>query len=429
MNIKSIEKVTVYIFALLIFQAPVGFCADLSIDEAVNMALQNNLDIKIAAKQEEVAKANLDSTEAAQGVTVSLSNKLSASDGVSDGISQDFDRGSSTSVSASYPLYTGGKNQLNINIKKQYLQQSELNTQRTAENIKYNTIKAYYDILEAKRTIGVDQESVSNYEKHLTNVQQLYTAGSKPKSDLLRSEVSLADARQTLIKAQNDYDVDVITLKNIIKMNRDEELNLTEDFQYIPFDRQLADCLSYAAENRKDLKESQIDYDVAQKNVELAKVGYKPTVSASVGTSWNTQMLPSVSNHGYTVGLSTSWDIFDNGLTKADVASAEAALDEAQLTLQQKSDNIDLAVRQAYLDMREAEKRFNSTQTAVDQAEEDMFIAQEKYRVGAGVILDVIDAQLALSTAELNHISAQYDYARDKAELENAMGLNEEIAG
>ena len=288
---------------------------------------------------------------------------------------------------------------------------------------------AYYDILEAKRTIGVDQESVSNYEKHLTNVQQLYTAGSKPKSDLLRSEVSLADARQTLIKAQNDYDVDVITLKNIIKMNRDEELNLTEDFQYIPFDRQLADCLSYAAENRKDLKESQIDYDVAQKNVELAKVGYKPTVSASVGTSWNTQMLPSVSNHGYTVGLSTSWDIFDNGLTKADVASAEAALDEAQLTLQQKSDNIDLAVRQAYLDMREAEKRFNSTQTAVDQAEEDMFIAQEKYRVGAGVILDVIDAQLALSTAELNHISAQYDYARDKAELENAMGLNEEIAG
>ena len=88
-----------------------------------------------------------------------------------------------------------------------------------------------------------------------------------------------------------------------------------------------------------------------------------------------------------------------------------------------------MALRQAYYNMREAEKRFNSTQTAVDQAEEDMFIAQEKYRVGAGVILDVIDAQLALSTAELNHISAQYDYARDKAELENAMGLNEEIAG
>ena len=104
-------------------------------------------------------------------------------------------------------------------------------------------------------------------------------------------------------------------------------------------------------------------------------------------------------------------------------------MDQAQLTLQEKSDNIDLEVRQAYLDMREAEKRFTSTQTAVAQAEEDLFIAQEKYKVGAGTILDVIDAQLALSTARLNHISAQYDYARYKAALENSMGLEGVIAG
>ena len=73
--------------------------------------------------------------------------------------------------------------------------------------------------------------------------------------------------------------------------------------------------------------------------------------------------------------------------------------------------------------MREAEKRFNSTQDAVHQAEEDAFIAREKYRAGEGLMLDIIDAQEALSKAKLNHISAQYDYARYKATVENAMGV------
>ena len=73
--------------------------------------------------------------------------------------------------------------------------------------------------------------------------------------------------------------------------------------------------------------------------------------------------------------------------------------------------------------MREAEARFNSTGQAVRQAEEDYFIASEKYRVGEGLLLDIIDAQLALSTARKNAISARYDYARYKAEVENLMGI------
>ena len=61
---------------------------------------------------------------------------------------------------------------------------------------------------------------------------------------------------------------------------------------------------------------------------------------------------------------------------------------------------------------------------AIHKAEEDYSIASAKYRVGEGIILDVIDAQLALTTAKNNYIEAQYDYAADKAKLENAMGMN-----
>ncbi|WP_182186141.1 TolC family protein [Pectinatus frisingensis] len=422
MNLKPKHLTLLFSFSLIFSQTTIGQCQSLSIDQAVQMALQNNLDIKIASQKENQAQAELNGTKAKYGFTITLGNTTT----VSNGADAHYERDNNTSVSATYPLYTAGKKQLNTAIKEQSMTQSTLNTQRTIENIKYDTVKAYYDILEAQQNIDVDQESVNNYDKHLTNVQQLYSAGSVPKSDLLRSEVALSNAKQDLIKARNSYDISVITFKNIIKMNRDEPLQLTDTFRYIPFDYQMPYCLSYAADNRKDLTEAKLDYEIAQKNVELAKADYKPTVDASVSSNWDKQVLPSDMDHDYTIGVSASWNVFDNGLTKANVNAAEAELNQAQLTLQQKNDSIDLEVRQAYLNMQEAEKRFNSTQTAVAQAEEDFFIAQEKYRVGAGTTLDVTDAQLALSTARLNYISAQYDYARYKAELENTMGLDDD---
>ena len=94
----------------------------------------------------------------------------------------------------------------------------------------------------------------------------------------------------------------------------------------------------------------------------------------------------------------------------------------AQATLAKDKNDIDLAVRTDYNSMREAEERFNSTQDAVRQAQEDFFIAQEKYRAGEGIMLDIIDAQEALSTARQNYISAQYDYARYRAAVESDMG-------
>ena len=105
------------------------------------------------------------------------------------------------------------------------------------------------------------------------------------------------------------------------------------------------------------------------------------------------------------------------------MTAAENQRDIARLTLDKDKEDIDLSIRQAYYNMREAEKRFNSTGDAVKQAEEDYFIAREKYRAGEGLMLDIIDAQEALSTARLNYISAEYDYARYKATVENAMGI------
>ena len=177
--------------------------------------------------------------------------------------------------------------------------------------------------------------------------------------------------------------------------------------------------------NRKDLLSD--EYVVEQKElaIKAAKAGFLPTVKLSVGVGQSNDFHPSSgSSQSLSAGIGVNWNIFDSGVTRAQVDEAEVARDVAKLTLEKDRETVDLNLRTAYYNMREAEKRFNSTSEAVNQAEEDYYIATEKYRAGEGLMLDIIDAQLALSTAKLNYISAQYDYARYKAEVENAMGIS-----
>lgn len=397
-----------------------AYCASLSVQEAVDMALENNLLIKIQEKGEETARAILKDARGRNSISLSAGGdislaKRSSSDRSSTGVGR---------VGFSLPIYNGGRNAANIDSGNLEVQSSYLRTYREMENVRLSVIKAYYDVLEAQKTVAVRQESVNNYQAHLTNVQQLYSAGSRARIDVLRSSVELSNAKQNLIKAENSKEISLSTLKNLLLLDPNEPLTLTEDFSYREFRPDMDSCLTYAMENRKDLLVDANSLQQKELAIKSAKAGYYPSISLSMGANANHYFTSkNDDDQSVNAGVSISWDIFDSGVTEAAVDRAKAARDIAALTLKKDVNDVDLSVRKAYYNMREAEKRFSSTQAAVGQAEEDYFISREKYRAGEGLMLDIIDAQLALSTAKLNYISAQYDYARYKATVENEIGL------
>ena len=409
----------------LLTALPTGYAADISLQEAINLALAQNTGLLITQKGENTAEATLSKARGKNSVSASTSASLFNADKEQG---KDWQTESSFSgILARVPLYSGGANEAAIKSGELGVDAARLKTEREREDLKLSVIQAYYNALEARKTIDVDQESVDNYEAHYTNVSQLYSAGSKAKIDVLRSSVELSNARQTLIKAQNAYEVDLATLRNLLNIDRSEPLTLTTDFAYDKFDISMDDCVNYAYRNRKDL---QIDlYTLQQKELGIkeAKAGNIPslTINGAVKPNWAMDWDDGKSSGkpAYSAGVGLSWNIFDSGVTKAEIKEAENQRDIAKLTVLKDKETIDLDLRQAYYNMREAEKRFTSTSDAVGQAEQDYYIAREKYRAGEGLMLDIIDAQLALSTARLNHISAQYDYARYKAQVENAMGI------
>jgi outer membrane protein TolC len=395
-----------------------GFAAPLTVEQAVNMALENHLDIKKAINSEKQAEYALQSTKGSKGISIDASNTFYLN-------RINYPGNSSTSaITLSLPLYSGGKNEGNIAIAKTDVTIAGLSLLKTRQDVKLNTLSAYYDVIEAHKTQAVDQETVDNYVSHLNDVQAQYSAGNVAKSDVLRSEVELADAQQTLIKAKNSSEVAVNAFKNMIRWKSSEAIEFVEEFQYVPFKQTMDECVAVAKEQRPDIKKYQLAIDEAEKTVEVTKADKKPAVSLTAATGWSSSVLPEDDNKEIYVGVTTSWNLFDSQVTNAKVKKALSAVDTARLELTAQEDSVELAVKEYYLGVREAEKRIETTKFAVHKADEDYFIAEAKYRVGEGVILDVIDAQLALTTAKNNYITAQYDYVTYKAKLENAMGMD-----
>lgn len=414
------KKIISSAIIILFLNAQNGLCAKLSLQEAINIALIQNTDLLITQKNEYIANAEFRKTKGENSFSATTVSNLD----INKSESSPYEKSSSNRISGSFPIYTGGKNEASIKNSEISIKSYELQTERQRENLKLNVIQVYYDAIQARETIKIRQEAVDNYEAHYINVDQLYYAGTKARVDVLRASVELSNARYELTSAQNDYELRLATLRNYLNIDRNEPLELTEDFTYKPFSTPLVDCIDYAYNHRKDLLVDLYNLQQKELNIKIAKAGFLPSVNFSMGAgltgnnsnSWDMKSDMSTS-------ISLNWNIFDMGVTRAQIDAAKAERDIAQLTFNKDKENIDLNIREYYYNMRRAENQLQSITDAIKQAEEDYFIAKEKYRVGEGIMLDVLDAQKSLSESRLNYITAQYDYLRYKAAVENAMGI------
>ena len=392
----------------------------LTLAEAIHTALAANTGLRITQTGERTADAALKEARGKNRISAEAGDTLRTS----KARDEDAQTSNALSVSARLPLYSGGANEANIASNEIGAQSARLTTERAREDLRYEVTAAYWDAVEASKKIEVQRDTVNKYDAHLKNVTVLYDAGAQAKIDVLRSSVELSNARQELVRAENTYAVSLATLRNLLNIDRTEELTLTTEVAYQPFDTSVDNCISYAYRNRLDLAVARAKLRRCELAVERARAGKRPSVNLTLGTGLTSQFQPRHdTSTDVSASVGVSWNIFDSGVTRGAIEEAEAERDTALLNVKKEEESIDLNLRKAYLNMREAEQRFTSTGDAVRQAREDYHIANERYRAGEGILLDIIDAQTALATAQTNAISARYDYARYRAQVENLMGI------
>jgi outer membrane protein len=296
----------------------------------------------------------------------------------------------------------------------------------TKQQIKLEASVAFYQVLEAKDYAKIARESVEALTIHLKNTESQFDAGVIAKADVLRSKVQLANAQTNLIKVENAYELALLNLNHVMGQPLRTEVVLNAELKNDPYPLTMDACIDYALKNRLELKQAQTMVAIAQDQVNIAKGEKLPSVSLVGMNVWDDTNNPGTNSKNWTVALMSQWNVFDSGVTDSKVAGANQAKVSAKEQARDTEDKIVLHVSQAYLNLKEAKKRIDTTKVAVEEAETDFDMAQKRYFSGVGINLDVIDAEVALNTAKTNYVKALYDYNVSRANLDRAIGIKAE---
>lgn len=407
--------------------APEAAAMDIDLKGAVTTAIQNNRDITIAELKRREAEADVSAAAAKKNPSVSYSwqrNQYPTQVVTTGAGTQSSNHGYSQGINVSWPIWTFGKVEGAIDAARYQKSIADLDVYKTEADTKLAAVQAYYQYLEAVKLAEVQAQSVTDYASHLNNVQQQFDAGIVAKLDVLSSNVSLANAKQKSIAADNTRDVAEANLNNIMRIPMNTTLNpLDKNFPEPEFDLTMEQAILMAQKYRWELVEADYGVKAAEASLRSAKAGYLPTVSVGGGYSWKEASVTAVDKDDWAVQGGLSWSLWDGGATQASVKKADAAVKTAQETLLQAREKIELEVRQDYLNVLSYKEQIRAAEASVAQAEEAYKIATVRYSSGVGINLDVLDAELALNTARTNYITALYNYNIGLATLEHAMGV------
>lgn len=406
----------------------------LSLEESVQMALQNNRAIEQAAEDREAARWSLSEARRNAGPTVAWQMSGMRIGGKSYASAREahdaygtpsYDNEFTHALSVTLPVYTGGQLEGQRDAARFGLNAADLSLENVRQEVRYRAKAAYCQVLQCQSLIEVRREAVRNLEEHLNMVSTQYEIGTVAKSDVLASEVQLANQKQALTTAESDYRKAMATLCNIIGLPAHTGLALEGIRQGTQDMEDLDACIDYATENRADGIAARYAVKQAEANVRTAKAGYRPTVGLTAEKDIAGEGASFKDDHSeaWKAGVQASWNVFDNGITAAKVKEAQAALRKAESEESQTRETIELDVVNAHSDLSSALQNIYTTETAVRQAEEDYAIAQVRYVEGVDTNLAVMDAQEKLVEARTNYYTAIYSANMSRAQLDRAMGI------
>jgi outer membrane protein len=411
----------------------------LSLADAVNIALEQSPAIRRAQKDVESVQGVVLQTRAVAMPKVNLTSSYSAVEtgdidlvNVPGLFSIGNDQNWSAQIRLVQSIYEGGRVASALRVAKLAKEQSKLNYDTTVSDAVLAVELAYNDVLLADQQIVVQQASLELLNQELADTTRRYDAGTVPRFNVLRAEVEVANARPRLIRARNSFRISKNNLANLLGFNiprdavEDIPMTLSGKLEAQPYKMDLPQALGLAQTRRTELGALRKTESLRQEDVISARAGYKPNLQIFAGyDAHNSNLSPDLDKekHGWIAGAQLSWSLFDGMLTRGRVVQAQALYERAGIELEDTSRRIELEVRTAFSNFREAEEVLESQKKVLEEAEEALRLATARSEAGTGTQLDVLSAQTALTEARTTQIQALHDYAAARARLERAVGM------
>ncbi len=405
----------------------------LSLHDALSLALANNLDYQSSLADERAAEAKVVAARS------SLLPNLSAGYAYvhtqtaesfifpkpTGGFQQIFVTSTSinnVNATLQYALYNGGANIASVGQASANLQASQASVAAQRATIIRDTTNAYFQLTESNRSALVADQAVSVASENLKTANELYQAGTSPKVDVLRTEVTLADARVSAIRAHNNAALANAQLANILNINLSSIIT-PSDVLETSAPTYTLDSLLQSAQSRPEIAAASDAVAIADYAVRLARAGALPTVALQVQDASSKPNFFNVPQPQLTETLAVTWDLWDGGLTRGKVQEASADVDKAKIELKSLSNGVDLEVREAYFNYTAALAQVDAARDAQTAAQENYRVNAIRFKAGVGTSLELSDALLSDTQAQDQYISSLADLRIGLVELQRAAGL------
>lgn len=404
-----------------------------TLEQAWTAALSSHQQLASAAARRESAMLDVEAARAGRLPRVDVRGSYAGLDAsprfdfgggtVSDPLFRD-DVLASAGAQVSIPLYAGGTINAGIDAATSAANASEQQFVALTQDIKLATGEHYVQVLRAESALDVARSNVASLEAHTTIAENRYKTGEVPQNDYLAASVSLANARQGLVQAENALDLARAAYNRFLGRSLDAPVSLDPDLgvgELLAEQHGLADLQEMAISGRPELASMAAQEAALRKRSQATRGTSRPQVALTGGYQFlDNQFLDT--DEIWMAGLTFRWNLFDGGRARKQAASLDRqakALAHGRNDLQT---TIALQVRSAWNDRREAEHRAAVAAAAVEQAIENLRVVRNRYEAGASTNAEVLDAEALRIQALGNRDDARYEQALAKLRLTRAVG-------
>jgi outer membrane protein len=294
------------------------------------------------------------------------------------------------------------------------------------------TVKTqFYQIIVNRELVKVNQQSVELLDAQLKDQQNRFEAGTVPRFNVLQAEVAYYNQLPLLITAQNNLRISKLQLAKTLglyfqpRRGENPPLEVVGDMPYIPRPINLADAIEMGKERRPFLKQARANVLNQLQQVRAAAGQWLPTITTTGGGEWVSSPVNSSwhdISKGWLALVQGSLPIWDSGAIAGQVIQQRALLSETKITYDDDVRQVELEIQQAYSNLQQNEELVKSQEKNVELADEALRLAKARLDAGAGVQLDVLNAQVQLLTAQSTRLQALFGYNSSLAEFDRATG-------